>query len=118
MKRRNRARSKKNSQARADLCNKIIGYSAAAGAALAVETAQVEAIPVFTPVNQTIGIGGNIPLDFSNDSIVDLNFGVVSPLTGTSTIVTATLTTAGGTTTKTINNPHHHARRSRTSYWA
>lgn len=93
MKRRNRARSKKNSQARADLCNKIIGYSAAAGATLAVETAQVEAIPVFTPVNQTIGIGGNIPLDFSNDSIVDLNFGVVSPLTGTSTI---TLTTTPG----------------------
>ena len=100
MKRRNRARSKKNSQARADLCNKIIGYSAAAGAALAVETAQVEAIPVFTPVNQTIGIGGNIPLDFSNDSIVDLNFGVVSPLTGTSTSTTPT--TGGGTATNTI----------------
>ena len=65
MKRRNRARSKKNSQARADLCNKLIGYSAAAGAALAVGTTQVEAIPVFTPVNQTIGIGGNIPLDFT-----------------------------------------------------
>ena len=69
-----------------DLGKKLVGYSAAAGAALAVggtagSMSAEAAVHEFTPESGiVIGIGQNHLLDFNNDGINDLSFKVVSPV--------------------------------------
>lgn len=69
-----------------ELGRKLVGYSAAAGAAMAVggtagSMSAEAAVHQFTPEGGiVIGIGGNHLLDFNNDGLDDLSFKVVSPL--------------------------------------
>ena len=70
---------KKRNVRRNELGRKLVSYSAAAGAALAVGTPAAKATPIYTPANIILsGPSAGTPIDFDGDYVSDLYFVVLS----------------------------------------